>query len=125
MLHLLQASPVCVQAHHLFHVTGRLLPRRLCLYAGDEFRVIDKVVEERVLGFGGNARILEHVFQFIDAIIGRRLARVTNIVARGARPQFSSPQAADAFFRDLKAAYGRDILSRISRGDAGAGRRLP
>ncbi len=41
------------------------------LDAGDEFRVIDKVVEERVPGFGGDARVPEHVFQFIDTVIGQ------------------------------------------------------
>lgn len=47
------------------------------------------------------------------------LRQIGNIVARGERPQFSSPQAAKAFFRDLKAAYGQDTLARVSRGDAG------
>lgn len=43
-------------------VTGRLLPQGLRLDAGDEFCVIDEVVEEGVPGFGVDARVPEHVF---------------------------------------------------------------
>jgi hypothetical protein len=43
-------------------VTGQLLTRWLCLDTGDEFCVIDEVVEEGVPVFGGDARVPEHVF---------------------------------------------------------------
>jgi hypothetical protein len=62
-----------ISAFSLLHlnVTGRLLPRGLCLDAGDEFCVIDKVVEECVPGRGRDARVPEHVFEFIDAVISQ------------------------------------------------------
>ncbi len=52
-------------------VTGRLLQRRLGLDAGDEVFVVDKVVEERMPGFGGDAGVPEYFFQFVNAIIGQ------------------------------------------------------
>lgn len=48
-----------------------MLPRRLGLDAGDDIYVIDKVAEKGIPGFGSNARVPEHVFQFVDAVIGQ------------------------------------------------------
>ena len=52
-------------------VTGRLLPQWLGLDAGEEFCVVEDVVEEFVPGFGGNSGIPEHVCQFFEAVVGQ------------------------------------------------------
>ena len=51
--------------------TCRFLLRLLGLDAGDEFCVIDKVIEEGVLGFGCDAGVPGHVFEVIDPVIGQ------------------------------------------------------
>ena len=63
-MHRASAEPGCT-------VTGRLLPRGLCLDAGDEFCVVDEVVEEFVPGSGAYAGIPDHVCQFFDAVVGQ------------------------------------------------------
>lgn len=50
-------------------VTGRLLPRRLGLDAGDEIGVMDEVVEELMPSFGSDARSHEHFSEFFDAAV--------------------------------------------------------
>lgn len=52
-------------------VTGRLLPRRLCLDACDEFCVIDKVFKEFVAAFRRCARVAKRILQFVDTVIGQ------------------------------------------------------
>lgn len=62
----LRISPVCrfTDTHCLNQfVTGRLLPRRFCLDASDEFLVVDKAVEEFVPGFGRTASSREHLVE--------------------------------------------------------------
>lgn len=46
----------------IYNVTGRLLPRRFRLDAGDEFGVLDEVFEEVVPGLWGDTGVPEHVF---------------------------------------------------------------